>query len=228
MNAPKENFSFAAYAPEFDTHIRNSIPAYDGLSSACKVESLRFVQAGTTVLDVGCSSGRLLAEIRDENQTARPDVKYVGIDCESRFREQWDSLSSTNISFEVCDARTYAYENASFVMSRFTVQFMRPMDKLPLLKRIYDGLVAGGALLIAEKTLAETARLQDALTFHYYDYKREMGFSPEHILDKERSLRGQMTLWTETELLAVLSQVGFREINPIWRSLLFAGYLALK
>jgi tRNA (cmo5U34)-methyltransferase len=102
------------------------------------------------------------------------------------------------------------------------------VDKLPLLSRIYAGLVEGGALIIAEKTLAETARLQDALTFPYYDYKLERGFTSEHILDKERSLRGQMTLWTEAELKAALSHVGFCEVEPIWRNLMFVGLLALK
>ncbi len=35
-------------------------------------------------------------------------------------------------------------------------------------------------------------------------------------------------LWTEGELKAALVQAGFREINPIWRNLMFVGMLALK
>ena len=37
-----------------------------------------------------------------------------------------------------------------------------------------------------------------------------------------------MTLWTEAELKAALRQVGFREIEPIWRNFTFIGILALK
>ncbi len=99
---------------------------------------------------------------------------------------------------------------------------------MPLLQRIYDGLVEGGALIIAEKTLADTARLQDALAFPYYDIKLEQGFSEKELLDKERSLRGLMNLWTEAELKQALRQVGFREIEPIWRNFAFIGILALK
>jgi tRNA (cmo5U34)-methyltransferase len=228
MTTPKKDFSFGDHAPKFDSHIRSSIPEYTALVRNCVGLSVRYIQAGTTVADVGCSSGHLIASIRKENQLARRDVDYVGIDCEPNFIPHWERRWAKNLRYEVGDIRSYPFKNVSLACSLFTVQFIRPVDKMPLLKRIYDGLVEGGALMIAEKTLAETARLQDAMTFPYYDYKRGKGFTPESILDKERSLRGQMTLWTETELRAALSQVGFREINPIWRSLMFVGFLALK
>lgn len=230
MTKPNKDFSFGDHAPKFDTHIRSSIPGYkEGLLQACVSLSRRFVQPETRVLDVGCSTGHLLASIRRANQAARPDVQYLGIDIEPGFGVHWERLRAKNLIFEVADARTYqGLAGLSLALSLFTLQFIRAVDKLPLLKRIYDGLVDGGALLIAEKTLAETARLQDALTFPYYDYKLGKGFSPQDILDKERGLRGQMTLWAEAELKGALKEVGFREIEAIWRNYMFVGLLALK
>jgi tRNA (cmo5U34)-methyltransferase len=223
------DFSFAEHAKHFDAHIRSSIPGYeDGLLPTCVGLSRRFVQTGTIVVDVGCSSGHLLASVREANQAARPNVNYLGLDCEAGFGAQWNGLREDNLGFEVCDARAYPFENVSTALSLFTIQFMRPADKLPLLTRICDGLVEGGALIIGEKTLAPTSRLQDAWTFPYYDHKLKRGFTSEEILDKERSLRGKMTLWTEAELMAALSQAGFHEITPIWRNLMFVGILALK
>lgn len=224
------DFSFAAHASEFDSHIRCSIPGYqEALLPACHALSRRFLQSGTTVIDVGCSTGHLLASVRDVNQAARPDVNYIGIDCVPDFGAHWSKFEADNIHFETCDATTYAgFRNLSLVYSLFTIQFIRPVDKLPLLRRIFEGSVPGGALIIAEKTLAETGRIQDALTFPYYDTKLDQGFSEKDILDKERSLRGQMTLWTETELKQALRHIGFREIEPIWRNYMFVGFLALK
>jgi len=66
------------------------------------------------------------------------------------------------------------------------------------------------------------------LAFPYYDYKREKGFTPEEILDKERRLRGHMTLWDEAELRLALKGVGFREMTAFWRSAQFVGYIALR
>lgn len=175
MTKPKKDFSFRDHAPKFDSHIRSSIPGYTALVRDCVNLSPRHVQPGTTVTDVGCSSGHLIASMRKANQAARPDVDYVGIDCEPNFSSYWGGRRTKNLRCEVGDARTYPFRNVSLACSLFTVQFIRPADKLPLLGRIYDGLVEGGALIIAEKTLAETARLQDALTFPYYDYKRQRG-----------------------------------------------------
>jgi tRNA (cmo5U34)-methyltransferase len=223
------DFSFQDHAKDFDDHISRSIPGYKELVETCVRLSRRFVQPGTTVVDVGCSTGHLLASIHDNNKAARPDVNYVGLDCVPDFRVHWGRLESANVKFEVCDARSYlGLKNVSLAYSTFMVQFIRPPDKIPLLQRIYDGLVEGGALIIAEKTFADTARLQDALAFPYYDYKLEQGFSEKDLLDKERSLRGVMTLWTEAELKQALRQVGFREIEPIWRNFTFIGILALK
>jgi tRNA (cmo5U34)-methyltransferase len=228
MTASKKDFSFSDHAAKFDSHIKSSIPEYAGLVRKCITLSRRFVQSGTTVADIGCSSGHLIAKVRRQNEASRQDVEYVGIDYEPDFGLHWERRRAKNLRYEVRDVRDYQFENISLAYSLFTVQFVRPADKMLLLKRIHDGLVAGGALVIAEKTLAESARLQDAITFPYYDYKRERGFSAESILNKEQSLRGQMTLWTETELLAVLRQVGFREISRFWGSYMFAGFLALK
>jgi tRNA (cmo5U34)-methyltransferase len=230
MIKPKKDFSFGDHAPTFDKHIRDSIPGYkDVLLPMCVGLSSRFVQPDTRVVDVGCSTGHLLASIRRANSACRAGVEYIGIDCEPSFGEHWNRRRAETMSFVACDARIYeGFENVSFAISHFTIQFIRPVDKLPLLNRIHTGLVDGGALIIAEKTLAETGRHQDAVTFDYYDYKRKRGFTPEQILDKERSLRGQMTLWTEAELKAALVQAGFRDINPIWRNLMFVGILALK
>jgi tRNA (cmo5U34)-methyltransferase len=223
------DFSFQDHVKDFDNHIGRSIPGYHELVRTCVRLSRRFVQTGTTVADVGCSTGHLLASIQEHNQGARPDVAYVGLDSVSDFCVHWGRLESHNVHFEICDARSYqGFKNLSLACSLFTIQFVPPQDKMRLLRRIYDGLVDGGALIIAEKTLADTSRLQDALAFPYYDYKLEQGFSEKELLDKERSLRGQMTLWTEAELRQSLRQVGFREIEPIWRNFMFVGLLALK
>jgi tRNA (cmo5U34)-methyltransferase len=228
MTTLSKDFSFGDHASTFDRHIESSIPGYKGLVRKVACLSRRFVQPGTHVYDLGCTTGHLLRRMGLENRASRPGVTYIGIDREPAFEENWIRRGTPDLDFRIGDVRTWPYGKASLITSVFTLQFIPPMDKRGLLMRLQDCLVEGGALMIAEKTLAASARLQDALTFPYYDYKLERGFTPEQILQKERSLRGQMTLLSEAELLSVLKEIGFREIERIWGEAPFAAFLALK
>ena len=60
------DFSFQDHAKDFDDHISRSIPGYWDLVRNCVGMSRRFVQSGTTVVDVGCSTGRLLASTKGQ------------------------------------------------------------------------------------------------------------------------------------------------------------------
>jgi tRNA (cmo5U34)-methyltransferase len=219
------SFSFAKRSKNFGRHIEQSIPGYGSLIETSIRLSRRFVQDKTSVIDIGCSTGSLICQIETECYGSRSDVRYVGLDIEPHFRQHW---TKSEIDFRVADARTFDFNNTSLACSMFTLQFIRPPEKRDLLCRIHGGLVEGGALLIAEKILASTARLQDAMTFPYYDFKIEQGFRSKEILDKERSLRGQMTLWSRKELETELELAGFREIEAIWERFPFVALVALK
>jgi tRNA (cmo5U34)-methyltransferase len=221
------DFSFADHASRFDQHIRSSIPGLGELDSKCVALGRRFVQDGTEVVDIGCSTGRRLTAMSKHLCRARRGVTYFGIDSEPGFGAHWRRRRRRNVRFECRDARSYEFRNISLALSVFTLQFIPPRDKVPLLQRVRDGLAPGGALIIAEKVLASTSRLQDAITFPYYDEKLRRGFSAEQILDKERKLRGQMTLFTEAELTQVLRLVGFRELELIWANTPFTAVLAI-
>jgi tRNA (cmo5U34)-methyltransferase len=224
------DFSFAAHARGFDQHIQESIPGLENLRAMSVEFSRYFVQHETNVIDIGCSSGALLRSIRDENEPSRRSVSYLGIDTERNFREHWHGRRAGNLRFQVRDARSFeGFENMSLVCSHFTLQFIPERDRPPLLRRVYDGLNEGGALIIAEKVLARSAKFQDMLTFPFYDHKL-LSFSAEAILDKERSLRGKMTVVDEVRLEQMLCEAGFEAgaIQRIWQSYLFVAMIAIK
>lgn len=224
------DFSFAEHAPAFDAHIEASIPGYDRLSWWCERYSRRFVQSGTRVIDIGCSTGALLSRIRDATQTSRPAVDYLGIDIEPTYEAHWRVRRGKNLSYEVADALSFnGLQNLSLAVSAFTLQFVPERQKIQLLQRIYDGLVEGGALLIAEKTLAPSSTLQELSTFAYYDHKLQ-AFSAEEVLDKERRLRGLMTPWPRSRLSEALCCAGFmpQDIESFWQEGPFVAFVAQK
>lgn len=222
------DFSFAEHAPTFEAHIHNSIPSDDRRRWWMLKLGRCYVQPGTRVIDVGCSTGADLVSIRDDIQPSRPDVDYIGIDLENGFAPQWREREAPNLKFEVCDALKFnRFNNMSLALSSFALQFIPERHKIGLLQRVHDGLVEGGALLIAEKSLAASAAIQDAVTFGYYDHKRER-FTAAEILDKEASLRGFMRPWTKAQLTAALLSVGFVEIDTFWQDGPFVGIVAVK
>jgi len=221
-------FSFAAHAATFEEHLHASIPGLDDLRTILVGLSRSFVQPETTALDIGCSTGTLMRLIRDANAD-RSGVRYVGIDAEPCFRQHWHD-SPDDMRFYVCDARSFdGIRNMSLVCSVFTLQFIPERHRVELLRRVHGGLIEGGALLIAEKVLAESAAMQDVLTFDYYDHKRQH-FSSDEILDKERSLRGLMTCWRESQIVHALLTAGFgaAEIHRVWQNRIFVGLVAVR
>jgi hypothetical protein len=69
----------------------------------------------------------------------------------------------------------------------------------------------------------------DAGHFTYYDFKRK-AFTPREIMNKERSIRDQMHLWSEYKIFEMLRAAGFVSSNMqlFWRNHLFIGVLAWK
>jgi tRNA (cmo5U34)-methyltransferase len=222
------DFSFRDHAHQFDTHIWLSIPGYEDLRALAVELAPRFISSGSNVYDVGCSTGTHLRSIHDKVVGRRVEVHFHGVDIESKFSAHWLDLMTPSLTYANADARGLLVERASFVLSLFTIQFLSSADKLPMLTRIHEGLIDGGCFLIAEKVLAQSGRMQDALSFPYYDFKQSNGFTADEILTKERSLRGQMTLWTETEMETALRRCGFQDVQRVWGYFPFFCWLALK
>ena len=213
------DFTFAHREEGFDEHIEKSIRGYSQLMEDVVALSRYFVENGTTVVDIGCSTGKMTKALIDYN---RDHIEGSGVDT-SKFKRK----NNSNVQFEDSDARYYQYENCSLITSIFTLQFMPKCDRKDTLEGIYEGLNEGGGFIFAEKTICENAQVQDMITFNYYDYKRK-SFSTEDIMDKERELRHMMKPNTWKEIENMLMDVGFNVVQPFWRNHAFVGAVAIK
>ena len=99
-------FSFANYASEFEDHIHKSIRGYSDLRNDSIAFSQYFVEDETDVLDLGCSTGKFLSEVRRCNLDRAPGARFLGIDIEGAFESYWDNYRAPNLIFEKCDLRT--------------------------------------------------------------------------------------------------------------------------
>ncbi len=229
------DFTFAQREEGFDDHIEHSIRGYKNLLDDIVSLSRNFVEDETNVVDIGCSTGKLTEAFVHSNQNFCKYANYIGIELAPSFFEELDKRYErmtneyywANIDFQKKDVRQFKFENCSLVTSIFTLQFMPRKDRFDVIKNIYDGLNFGGAFIFAEKTVCEDSRLQEMITFNFYDYKRKH-FEASDILEKEKTLRNMLKPNTWKELEGMLECAGFKTAQPFWRNHMFVGAIAIK
>ena len=223
-------FTFAQRAEGFDTHIEFSIRGYSNLIDDVLKLSEYFVEDDTNVIDIGCSTGKMLKAMIQQNSFSK-SAQYIGIELEDEFVENWKLDEKVNYIPNLCllneDVRDFDFDNCSFVSSIFTLMFMPPHQRELVIKNVYNGLNSGGAFVFSEKTMADSAKVQDIRTFTYYDYKRK-SFTTDDIMDKEKTLRSMAKPNTRDELLNMCKAAGFNKIESFWQNHAFVGFLAIK
>jgi len=233
------DFTFAHRDEGFDDHIDKSIRGYSVLHDDIVNLSRYFVEDDTNVIDLGCSTGKTIHAMMRQNNEFAPNATYVGIEYadgfipalderEKQMREEFGGVEG-KVEFHIGDIRNYDFVNANLITSIFTLQFMPPTSRRDVLKKIYNSLNKNGAFIFAEKTVAQDPRLQEMMTFTYYDYKRE-NFSDKDILDKEQTLRNMLKpmTWKEIQSALATAGFGFDKIQPFWQNHLFVGAIAIK
>lgn len=215
-------FTFATSEEGFDNHIETSIRGYSNLWNDVLSLSEYFVEDNTNVVDIGCSTGKLIKQMSEQNSFS--SCQYTGIELEECFFDHL--IDSNNVSFFKGDVRDYDFNNCSLVTSIFTLQFIPIKDRENIIHKIYDGLNKGGAFIFSEKVFSENPRVQEMMTFLYYDYKKKH-YSCEQILNKETELRHLMKPNTEDEIVNMCTNVGFY-IQPFWRNYNFVGFVCIK
>ena len=223
-------FTFAQRSEGFDTHIDLSIRGYSNLIDDVLKLSEYFVEDDTNVIDIGCSTGKMLKAMIQQNSFSK-SAQYIGIELEDEFVEGWKRDEKVNYVPNLCllneDVRDFDFVNCSFVSSIFTLMFMPPHQRELVIKNVYNGLNSGGAFVFSEKTMADSAKIQDIRTFTYYDYKRK-SFTTDDIMDKEKTLRSMAKPNTREELLNMCKAAGFNKIESFWQNHAFVGFLAIK
>ncbi len=150
----------------------------------------------------------------------------------SRLQKQLDAepkvMSTCGVSLEENDIRACKIADASLVVLNLTLQFVPVEDRPNVLSRIYDGLLPGGALLLAEKLRFDNAAQQSLLSELHHDFKRAHGYSELEIAEKRTAIENRLIPETMDEHFRRLQGVGFRNVVPWFQCFNFASFLALK
>jgi tRNA (cmo5U34)-methyltransferase len=226
------DFKFGAQVAQvFDDMVSRSVPYYLEIQRMIGELAGNHAVKGTEVYDLGCSTGSTLITM---DSMVAGDVKFVGIDDSQEMLNKCDAkLKELGISREYelqCAdlGKDFSIKNASVVVLCLTLQFVRPIHREQLLKRIFAGLNPGGALILVEKILAEESRFNRDFIEYYYNYKRRNNYSELEISQKREALENVLIPYKLSENIALLKDVGFSHTELFFKWYNFTGIIAVK
>ena len=219
-------------ADVFDDMVRRSTPFYDEIQRMLVEQALTFLQPGTSVYDLGCSTGTTLCLLA--GQTVGTDsVSMTGYDNSpdmiAKAAEKIRRLGlSEKVTVKEGDIAEAPVDNASVVFLNYVLQFIRPLHRDGIIQKIFDGLVHGGALLLTEKVMPDDSVLNRTYIDYYYNYKRRGRYSELEISQKREALENVLVPYRVSENVELLKRNGFTIIDIFFKWYNFAGFIAIK
>ncbi|MGL2579897.1 carboxy-S-adenosyl-L-methionine synthase CmoA [Helicobacter pylori] len=179
------------------------------------------------IYDLGCSTGNFFIAL---NQQIQQDIELVGIDNSMpMLKKAQEKLKDfKNARFECMDFLEVEFKEASAFSLLFVLQFVRPMQREVLLKKIYNSLALNGVLLVGEKIMSEDRILDKQMIELYYLYKQNQGYSHNEIAFKREALENVLVPYSLKENIALLESVGFKHVEALFKWVNFTLLVARK
>jgi tRNA (cmo5U34)-methyltransferase len=212
----------------FEEHIEQSVPHYrDGHDMIARLSDY-FLYEGATALEIGCSTGALLARLASWHDTRRLRLVGIEIEAEMAHAAQKNLAGDNRVEIHEGDILDIDLEPCNMIASYYTIQFIRPARRQALFDKIYQTLEWGGAFIMFEKVRAPDARFQDIASALYNDFKLEKGLSEAEIVHKTRSLKGVLEPFSTQGNIDMMKRAGFVDIMSVYKHICFEGFLAIK
>ena len=232
IKAKKGNWKFSGKTVKnFDSHVEKSVPLYnEGHELICDLSDF-FIKEKSVSYEVGCSTGTLTFKLAKHNKH-KPNATFIGLDIEKEMIKaamiKKKNSSKVNVQFKVADISKLKMKKADMIICYYTLQFIPPSIRQNILKKFYNNLNWGGALILFEKVRGPDARFQDISTILYTDYKLRKKYTANDIVSKTSSLKGVLEPFSSQANIDLLKRAGFKDINSIQKYICFEGFLAIK
>ena len=234
-NSAARDFTFdTKVAQDFDDMVGRSVPYYGEIQRMLSELALQFTPAQDgRVCDLGCSTGTTL-DLVLSNPNCPPNAHAYGVDNAPAMLEQAKEKLAPHVAAKRVTLITADLDGelelpaVNVVLMNWTLQFVRPIHREALLRRIYASLRPGGALLMAEKVLVEDSLLNRMYIELYYRYKAQQGYTTEEIQRKRESLENVLVPYRVEENVELMKRVGFSAVDTCFRWFNWAAFVAIK
>lgn len=225
----KKQFEFdEEVAAVFDDMLERSVPFYKESQKITKFFALKNLKQDGVLYDLGCSTASLLLNIHRELEVK---AQLIGLDnSEAMLKRASRKIEAfgANVTVEFADILEYEYNQADVFVSNYTLQFIRPLVREKLIKKIAQTLKNEGVFIFSEKVISHHSKLNKDLIECYYDFKKEQGYSEYEIMQKREALENVLVPYSEEENIKMALENGFSHCEVVFRWANFATFIAIK
>ncbi len=225
----EKKFEFdEAVASVFDDMLSRSVPFYDEVRKLVIALILAEQREGLKVLDLGSSTAKFLLDLHSKMEEK---MQLKGLDNSQAMldrAEQKCQAFGAKIDLELADMLSYVYKEEEIIVANYTLQFIRPMQRMELVKKIYEGLNGDGMFIFSEKVVFKDKKLDKDLIDIYYEYKKEQGYSDYEIAQKREALENVLIPFTIEENIRMCKDAGFQNVDTVFQWSNFVTFVAKK
>jgi len=225
----KKQFEFdEEVAAVFDDMLKRSVPFYKESQDITEFFVHKNIEEDGLVYDLGCSTASLLLNI---HRSLKVKARLVGLDnSEAMLSQAKRKCEAYGADIEIlkADILEYPYEKANVFISNYTLQFIRPLVREELVKKIALSLKKDGVFIFSEKVISHHSKLNKDLIECYYDFKKTQGYSEYEIMQKREALENVLVPYSEDENIKMAKNAGFSHCEVVFRWANFATFIAIK
>jgi len=225
----KKQFEFdEEVAAVFDDMLERSVPFYKESQKITQFFALKNLKEGGILYDLGCSTASLLINI---HRFLDVNASLVGLDNSAAMLAQAKrkcEAYGAKIDVLNADILEYEYKKADVFISNYTLQFIRPLVREKLVKKIASSLEKEGVFIFSEKVISHHSKLNKDFIECYYDFKKEQGYSTYEIMQKREALENVLVPYSEEENIKMAQNCGFSHCEVAFRWANFATFIAIK
>lgn len=215
----------------FPDMIQRSVPGYSAIISAIGLLANRFAQDNSNCYDLGCSLGAATLSMR--HKVTAEHCKIIAVDNSTAMLERCQKIidrdtATLPVDLICSDIQDINIKDASVVVLNFTLQFIPLADRDAFIKKIYDGLLPGGLLILSEKLMFTNERQQALQTEMHHTFKRANGYSDMEVSQKRASLENVLIPESFEQHKSRLQKSGFDNTEVWFQYFNFASMIALK
>lgn len=215
-------------ASVFDDMLSRSVPFYNEVLNLTADFAIKNSKESDVILDLGCSTASTLIEIYRKSKSK---LKLIGIDNSPAMLKRANrkvKAYGADIDLIEGDILRSDFTKSNVIITNYTLQFIRPLYREELVKKIYNSLSDDGVFIFSEKVVSEDKILNKQLIDKYFEFKKEQGYSDFEIVQKREALENVLIPYSEKENRQLLKRVGFKHSETIFKWMNFATFIARK